>query len=129
VATPESLVAWKSELTPGRVEHAYSRMMKAFDARQEWVANTGYRAAVARDQKLLIALEVMAETTLKLQENQIGRVMRSPDATFAETRGTTEHQMCREAYRLADAGTPIVHLSWLYGAAAILCGYCPTAGL
>jgi hypothetical protein len=115
--------AFKSELTPNKVEWAYSKSVQARDKRLQWVADTGYKAALNRDQKLLIALEVMAETTYKLQEEQIGRLMRSPDATFAESRGTTEHQLCREAYRMVDQGTPIRHFEWIYGAAAILCGY------
>lgn len=120
----DELLAWKSELTPGRIEYAYGRMMQARDDRRQSVADTGYRAALKRDKKLLLALEAMAETTLQLQEAQIGRLMRDPSATFGETRGTTEHQLCREAYRMVDEGTPIRHFEWIYGAAAILCGYC-----
>jgi hypothetical protein len=97
--------------------------VKARDAGRQSFADTGFRAARARDPKLLIALEVMAETTGKMQEAQMGRLMRSPDAKFGETKGTTEHQLCREAYRLCDAGNPIENFSWIYGAAAYLCGF------
>jgi hypothetical protein len=116
-------LAFKSSLTRERVEHAYAMCVKARDNRRQNFADTGYRAALARDPKLLIALEAMAEVTLAMQEEQIGRLMRSPDSTFGESRGTTEHQLCREAYRLCDQGSPIRNFEWLYGAAAYLCGY------
>ena len=65
----------------------------------------------------------MAESTGRLQERQMGRLMRDPDAKFGETKGTTQHQLCREAYRMVDQGTPIRNFEWIYGAAAYLCGY------
>lgn len=115
--------AFKSYLTRERIEHAYGQSVRARDRRDQGFADTGFRAAVKRDPKLLLALEAMAEVTGQMQEEQIGRLMRSPDATFGETKGTTEHQLCREAYRMADAGTPLRNFEWIYGAAAYLCGY------
>ena len=115
--------SFKSTLTRERVEYAYGRCVQAQEQRNQGFADIGYRAARARDPKLLQALEAMAQVTLKMQEEQIGRFMRSPDATFAESRGTTEHQLCREAYRLCDEGKAIRNFEWLYGAAAWLCGY------
>jgi hypothetical protein len=114
---------FKTTLTPGRVEYAYGRCIEAQHSRNQSFADTGYRAALAGDRKLLLALEAMAECTLKLQEDQMGRLMRSPDATHGETRGTTQHQLCREAFRLAEEGRPIRNFEWIYGAAAWLCGY------
>ena len=93
------------------------------DARRQSFADTGYRAALARDEMLLVALECMAESTGRLQEGQMGRVMRDPSSDFGETKGTTQHQLCREAYRMVDQGTPIRNFEWIYGAAAWLCGY------
>ena len=116
-------VLFKDSLTRGRVEYAYGRAIKARDDRQQGFADTGYRAAVGRDPKLLIALEAMAELTGQMQDEQMGRVMRSPDATFGETKGTTVHQLCRESFRMVDQGTPIRNFEWIYGAAAFLCGY------
>lgn len=118
-----SEVLFKDSLTPERIEFAYGTAVKARDANRQSFADTGYRAALCRDAKLLIALEAMAETTGKMQEAQMGRLMRSPDATFGETKGTTEHQLCREAFRLCDEGNPIRNFEWIYGAAAWLCGY------
>jgi len=110
-------------LTARRVEEAYQQANLA--QRNQWFsfAATGWRAVTAKDPKLMKALEAMAERTYQLQEDQFGRTMRAPDATFAETKGTTEHQLCREAYRLADEGRPIRNFEWIYGAAAWLCGY------
>jgi hypothetical protein len=57
-----------------------------------------------------------------MDENQRGRTRRATDH-FSEQGETTETQLFREAYRMADQGTPIVNLKWIYGAAAWLCGY------
>jgi len=112
-----------SSLNDEKIEYAYGRCIQARDSNNQSFADTGYRAALARDEKLLVALEKMAESTGNLQEKQMGRVMRAPDATHAETRGTTQHQLCREAFRLCDEGNPIRNFEWIYGAAAWLCGY------
>lgn len=116
-------VAFRSELTDEKIEYAYGQAIRARDSHRQSFADTGYRAAVARDQKLLVALECMAESTGRLQEHQMGRLMRDPNAKFGETKGTTQHQLCREAYRMVDQGTPIRNFEWIYGAAAYLCGY------
>ncbi len=116
---------FKSSLTNERIEYAYQRCTSAFERRDQSFASIGWRAAQARDPKLLVALERMAEVTGALQENQYGRTMRSPSATHAESRGTTEHQLCREAYKSCDEGRPLQNFEWIYGAAAWLCGYNP----
>jgi len=116
-------VLFKSSLTDERVEYAYGMAIRARDQHNQSFADTGYRAAVARDPKLLLALEAMAESTGRLQEEQMGRLMRDPSSTYAESRGTTQHQLCREAFRLCDEGNPIRNFEWIYGAAAHLCGY------
>ena len=112
-----------STLTDRRIEYAYGQCIQARDSHNQSFADTGYRAAIARDRKLLVALEKMAESTGSLQDHQMGRLMRSPDATHIESRGTTQHQLCREAFRLCDEGNPIRNFEWIYGAAAWLCGY------
>lgn len=114
---------FEHSLTDKAIEKAYARALQAHEARWIGFAEAGMRAARARDPKLLKALERMAESTHKLQEEQIGRFMRDPGSTYGESRGTTEHQLCREAFRLCDEGNPIEHLAWIYGAAAYLCGF------
>jgi hypothetical protein len=111
------------DLSDSRIEYAYGLASVAQEKRWQHFADAGYRAALARDEKLLRALERMAEVTGKLQESQVGRTVRDPSATFGESRGTTEHQLCREAYRMVDQGTPIRNFEWIYGSAAWLCGY------
>lgn len=121
--TQGDMGVFRSSLSVEKVEYAYGLACKCQQRSMQGFADTGFRAAKARDEKLLIALEVMAETTGALQEAQIGRLMRDPGSTYAESRGTTEHQLCREAYRLCDEGKPIRNFEWIYGAAAWLCGY------
>lgn len=110
-------------LNDNRVEEAYRQAVINQRNGRQTFADIGYRAAIAKDAKLLKALEAMAEVTGKLQEQQMGRTMRDPGAIYSTTRGTTEHQLCREAYRLCDEGRPIRNFEWIYGAAAWLCGY------
>ena len=117
--------SFRSSLDAKLIEHAYGLACKRQEAGDQTFADTGYKAALARDQKLLIALERMAESTGALQEAQIGRMMRDPGSTHSESVGTTEHQLCREAYRLCDEGNAIRNFEWIYGAAAWLCGYNP----
>lgn len=118
-------VDWESTLTAERCEYAYGLAKKMLEARNEGWAQIGLRAAKARDPRLLKALEKMAEHTDAAQEAQMGRTMRDAGSTFGESRGTTEHQLCREAYRMVDEGTPLANFQWIYGAAAWLCGYNP----
>ena len=110
-------------VTPGRVEYAYGLAIQNQHRRNQNFADTGYRAAIARDDKLLKVLELAANVIDKVQEEQMGRTMRSPDSTFAETKGTTAVHLWKEAYRLCDEGKPIRNFEWIYGAAAWLCGY------
>ena len=116
-------LTFEDSLTPDRIEYAYGLAIRFQHDHRQSFADTGWRAAVARDPKLLKALEKMTERTGALQEDQIGRTMRDPSATIGESKGTTAHQLCREAYKMADAGTPLRNFEWIYGAAAWLCGY------
>ena len=110
-------------LSLGRVEEAHRQAIKQQERRNQHFADTGWRAAQARDSKLLKILEISANMIDRLQEEQLGRTMRDTGATFAESKGTTEAQMWREAYRLCDEGKPIRNFEWIYGAAAWLAGY------
>lgn len=120
-------------ITYARVEEAHRRASLNQDAsfrgndfereRSESFANTGMRAARARDPRMLKVLEIAASLLDKAQDDQLGRTMRSQSATHAETFGTTEAQLWRESYRLMDEGQPIENFKWIYGAAAWLCGY------
>jgi hypothetical protein len=110
-------------LSPQRIEYAHGLAQKYQALGRQSFADAGWRAARARDPKLLKALEAGAEILDKLTEEQFGRTMRDPSALYGETKGTTEQQLWREAYRLCDEGNPIRNFEWIYGAAAWLCGY------
>lgn len=110
-------------ITPVLVEMAHGKAIEAQARGKQSFADTGYRAALARDPKLLKALERGAEILDKLTDAQHGRTMRAPDALHGETKGTTESQLWRESYRLCDEGRPIRNFEWIYGAAAWICGY------
>lgn len=109
-------------ITPERVEWAYGRAIMAQHMGRQNFADTGWRAALARDARLLKALEKGAEIVAKMDEDQRGRTRRSTEK-FDETVETTTTQLWKEAYRLCDEGRPIRNFEWIYGAAALLCGY------
>jgi hypothetical protein len=110
-------------VTPERVEYAYGLAQKYQALGRQSFADVGWRAARARDPKLLLALEKGAEIVDKMTEQQFGRTMREPGQDFGKTKGTTVQNMWREAYRMCDEGTPLQNFEWVYGAAAWLCGY------
>ena len=83
----------------------------------------GWRAAQARDERLLKVLECSANIISKIDEEQRGRTRRAADTPYAESVETTVTQMFRGAYETVDKGTPVRALEWIYGAAALMCGY------
>jgi len=115
-------IEFEDFLTIQRIEWAYGIACHSLEKRKQQVARVGWKAAQARDSKLLKALEVGAEKIGKLSENQTGRTRRSAEHLKDQVEHT-ESQMWREAYRLCDEGNPIQNFEWIYGAAAVLCGY------
>ena len=115
-------IEFEDFLTIQRIEWAYGIACHSLEKRKQQVARVGWKAAQARDSKLLKALEVGAEKIGKLSEEQTGRTRRT-SSTFKDQIEHTESQMWREAYRLCDEGNPIQNFEWIYGAAAVLCGY------
>lgn len=115
-------VDWESSLTAEKCEYAYGLASEMQMQNRQHFAEIGLRAAQARDPKLIKALEKMAEHTTKADDDQRGETRRT-SKDFSEQRYTTTTQMCREAYKMVDQGTPVPHLQWIYGAAAWLCGY------
>ena len=118
-------VELESFITPETVEYAYGLAMKRQEQRHQSFADAGWRAARARDPKLLKALEKGAEVLERTSEQQFGQTMRT--ATEEDRHkykgGTTESQMWKNAYTTCDNGTPEEQYSWIFGAAAFLCGY------
>lgn len=116
-------IEFEEFLTPQRVEWAYGHMLRARETGRQSIADAGWRAAKARDSKLLKALERGSEVVYKLSENQMGQTRRADGGGTTASVEHTEATMWREAYRLCDEGNPIQNFEWIYGTAAILCGY------
>lgn len=112
-------------ITPGRVEHAYGLACQAQRLRQQTFADTGWRAARARDPKLLKVLELATEIVRRMENDQFGRTFRtaSDQEKHKYQQGTTEAQLWQKAYETCDSGEPMQNFEWIYGAAAYLCGY------
>jgi hypothetical protein len=110
---------WINEAT---VENAYRRALQAQANRRQAFADKGWRAAHARDSRLLKALEGGSEVLQQIQERQHGRTMRDPSSPYSHRVDLTEFTLWREAYRLCDEGSPSRHFEWIYGAAAELAG-------
>lgn len=104
------------------VEQAYRTAVRRQEAGQLHWTDAGWRAARARDPKLLKVLEHCTEVLDKADEAQRGRTRRCAEK-LSEQVATTETQLFREAYRTADMGDPAEPLRWIYGAAAWICGY------
>ena len=109
-------------ITPEKVEWAHGTACKYQMLKKQYAADQAWRAAKARDPKLLKALEKGAEIIGRMSEAQTGQLRRSTTATFAETREHTESQMWRKAYEFMDKGDPIPDLVWIYAAGALLAG-------
>lgn len=110
-------------VTPDRLEWAYGKAMEAQGRRNQRFADVGWRAAQARDGRLLKVLECSANIISKIDEEQRGRTRRAAGTPYAESVETTVTQLFRGAYETVDKGTPVRALEWIYGAAALMCGY------
>lgn len=113
------LAEWINERT---VERAYQRALESQEARNNDFALKGWRAAVARDPRLLAALEGASEVLHKIQERQIGRTKRDASKPYSHRVDLTEFSLWRTAFEECDKGQPLRHLEWIYGAAAELAG-------
>jgi hypothetical protein len=119
-----SHIEFENFITPKLVETAHGKCIHAQESRDQGFADTGWRAALARDDKLLKALERGAEIIDAASESQTGRTRRDTGTeVYGHTIAHTEATLWREAYRLCDEGNPIRNFEWIYGAAAWICGY------
>ena len=116
-------IEFEDFLTPERIEWAHRTSWKAQHEGRQSVADAGWRAALARDPKLLKALEHGAEAIYQMSERQMGQTRRSDAGKTTASTEHTEFTLWKEAYRLCDEGNPIRNFEWIYGAAALLCGY------
>lgn len=103
------------------VETAYRIAKTAQESRRESIAAIGMRAARARDPRLLRALEGGATILQRMSEEQFGSRGMDVGGLYIEA---TELQLWKNAYTTVDSGQPSLAYQWIYGAAAVLCGYC-----
>jgi hypothetical protein len=83
-------------------------------------AQRGMRAVRSKDQRTMIVLEQATEVLLKISNEQFGEYRQRNDIPESHRVEPTEVQMWREAYRMADEGTPLEHFKWVYGCAVKL---------
>lgn len=106
----------------GSVENAHRRACQEQEKPHSQFGEIGWRAAQARDPKLLKVLEIASNLMVQLEEDQRKETRRTSQI-FAETRMTTETQLWIEAYKTVDEHRPIENLKWIYGAGAKLAGF------
>jgi len=117
-------------LTRERVEWAHREANKAHERGRQVFAAVGLKAAKRRDDRMLKVLDISANILHQMSEEQMGQTRRAAAGSADNFRMSAEHTevaMWREAYRLMDEGidpaTQVHPLEWIYGAAALLCGY------
>lgn len=104
------------------VEMAHRMAIQGQERQALHFCETGMRVARAQDPKLLLVLDRATEILHQMAEEQSGQTRREAGASKAQKVTPTEVQLWREAYKLCDAGEPIRHFAWIYGAAAWLAG-------
>lgn len=100
------------------VEWAYRQAKIAQVQRKENLAAQGWRAAKARDPKLLKALELGAEVLQAMSAEQFGQNFNIGGIRV----DATEYQLWREAYKAADENQPMRQFEWIYFSGALLAG-------
>lgn len=109
-------------ITRETVEAAYRYALDAQKQKRLGVPEAGTRLARERNPLLLKVLDKGAEVLDALVEHQRGRTRRDWGTFRSERSYPTEAGLWRAAYETADAGNPVPHLGYIYGAAAWLAG-------
>jgi hypothetical protein len=117
-----SSIELPNAVTPDSVEWVYRRALSMQRDGNLSYMEQGFRAAQARDPKLLAVLEKGSEVLCEMQEHQLGRTQRAVNATVAERADQTPFAIWRECYKLADEGRAIDNFAWLYAAAGEFAG-------
>lgn len=86
----------------------------------EQFAQRGMRAVRSKDHRTMVVLEQATEVLLKISNEQFGQYRQRSDIPESHRVEPTEVQMWREAYRMADQGTPLENFKWIYGCAVKL---------
>jgi hypothetical protein len=107
-------------VTRSRVEWAYREAKQAqMERRGESLSRQAWRAAQARDARLLLALDKGAQILQRMSEEQFGQ--RGMDVAGYHV-PATEYQMWKNAYTTLDGGDPEQPYIWIYVAAGLLAG-------
>lgn len=107
-------------VTRGRVEWAYGTAQRCqHEPRGESLARQAWRAAEARDPKLLLALDKGATILQRISEEQFGAHGMDVNGYRVDA---TEYQLWRNAYTTLDKGTPEQNYIWIYVAGGLLAG-------
>jgi len=83
-------------------------------------AERGMRAVRSKDHRVMVVLEKATEVLLKISNEQFGQYRQRQDIPYSHRVEPTEVQMWREAYKMADQGTPLENFKWIYGCACKL---------
>jgi hypothetical protein len=86
----------------------------------ERFAQRGMRAVKSKDLLTLRVLEQATEILLKISNEQFGQYRQRSDIPESHRVEPTTVQMWREAYKMADQGTPLENFRWVYGCACQL---------
>lgn len=86
----------------------------------EQFAQRGMRAVREKDRRTMMVLEQATEVLLKISNEQFGQYRQRQDIPYSHRVEPTEVQMWREAYKMADQGTPLENFKWVYGCACRL---------
>lgn len=104
----------------GKMQKLSSKGNDHQKAEAEVFAQRGMRAARSKDHRTLVALEQATEVLLKLSNEQYGQYRQRIDIPESHRVEPTVVQLWREAYKMADQGTPLENFMWIYGAAVKL---------
>lgn len=109
-------------MSPRRIEWAYGesqRLLRRDRERYETFARQAWRAAKARNPRMLMALDRGSAHLQKLSEQQAGQHGFDVAGYYVHA---TEFQLWRNAYTTMDSGTPEQNYEPIYLAAGILAG-------
>jgi len=107
-------------VTRNRVEWAYAQAQRCqHEYRGESLARQAWRAAEARDSRLLLALQKGSEILQRMSEEQMG--VHGLDVAGYRV-PATEFQLWKNAYTTLDKGDPEKPYIWIYVAGSLLAG-------
>ena len=103
-----------------RMQYESNRGSRDEQIAAEQFAQRGMRAVRSKDQVTMNVLEQATEILHKISDEQFGQYRQRLDIPYSHRVEPTEVQMWREAYRMADEGTPLENFRWIYGCAVQL---------